>query len=182
MGMQSEDVRILEYFLAVVAAYYARVTPLEINGYFGEDTMNSVKSFQSLFGLPVTGTVDKTTFYEIYNAYEYIIQSIPMTDGYDIMLYPGVILHEGITSEYVEVLQNYLTYIHDTFPNIPAVNNTGYFGPLTKKSVTAFQEEFGLPANGIVGVITWDKIASVYSDLKYGYIKNPAQNPGYIIQ
>jgi peptidoglycan hydrolase-like protein with peptidoglycan-binding domain len=182
LGMQSDNVRIFQYFLAVVAAYYARVTPLAVTGYFDTETENSVKSFQSLWRLPVTGVVDKQTFFDIYNAYEYIIQSIPFTDGNDIILYPGVLLHEGITSDYVKVLQNYLTYIHNTYPEIPAVNNTGYFGPLTKTAVSAFQRTFGIKDNGIVGAITWDKIASVYSDLKYGYIKNPAQNPGYIIQ
>ena len=43
----------------------------------------------------------------------------------------------------------------------------------------AFQEQFGLTVSGLVGPITWDAIASLYSDLRYGYNKRPGQYPGY---
>ena len=31
----------------------------------------------------------------------------------------------------------------ESYPDIPAVSDTGYFGPLTKQSVAAFQRQFG---------------------------------------
>ena len=110
------------------------------------------------------------------------MESIPITDGSDVILYQGRVLREGMTGEDVRILQEYLTFINRTFPNIPAVENTGYFGPVTRSSVLAFQRQFGLPANGIVGGATWNEIAGVYSDLKYGFDKRPYQNPGYTIQ
>jgi peptidoglycan hydrolase-like protein with peptidoglycan-binding domain len=79
-------------------------------------------------------------------------------------------------------MQEYLTFINKTYPDIPAVNNTGFFGPLTKQAVIAFQKQFGLNPNGIVGAATWDKIAGIYSDLKFGFNKRPYQNPGYTIK
>ena len=45
----------------------------------------------------------------------------------------------------------------------------------------AFQREFGLPVTGRVGVVTWDRIASLYSDLSTGQNKQPGQNPGVTI-
>ena len=36
--------------------------------------------------------------------------------------------------------------------------------------------------SGIVGAVTWDKIAEVYSDLRFGFDKRPYQNPGYTIK
>lgn len=35
------------------------------NGYYGESTENTVREFQRIFNLPVTGIIDKATFYKI---------------------------------------------------------------------------------------------------------------------
>lgn len=179
-GMQNVAVSVLQYYLAVIGAYYEAVTPVEITGYFGEMTENSVKSFQRVFGLPQTGEIDRATRNDIYRAYQGILESVP-PDYTEVALYPNTVLKEGITSDSVRIIQEYLTLIHDTYPNIPAVNNTGYFGPLTKQSVIEFQKQFGINPTGIVGAVTWDRIAGVYSDLRYGFDKRPYQNPGYTI-
>ncbi len=182
-NMQNEQVRGLQYFLAVIGAYYQSVQPLRITGIYDNQTKISVKSFQKLFGLPQTGVVNERTWDDIYRAYAGIVESIPVEEaGYIPIPYPGTVLQEGMTSEYVRILQEYLTFIHDTIPEIPPVRNTGYFGPLTKASVTAFQRYAGLTQNGAVGVVTWDAISGLYSDLKFGYEKRPYQAPGYIIR
>lgn len=181
IGMDGSEISNLQYYLAVVGAYYQSVQPVDITGYFGEQTEASVKSFQKVFGLPETGIVDRRTWNDLYRAYLGIIESIPLSEGNDIVLYPGIVLKEGMTNEYVRILQNYLSYIHETYPTIPAVNTTGYFGPLTKNSVMAFQRQFGLTPNGLVNANTWNAIANQYSVLKYGYEKQPYQYPGYVI-
>ena len=144
IGMDGSEISNLQYYLAVVGAYYQSVQPVDITGYFGEQTEASVKSFQRVFGLPETGVVDRRTWNDLYRAYLGIIESIPLGEGDDVVLYPGIVLKEGMTNEYIRILQNYLSYIHETYPTIPAVNTTGYFGPLTKNSVMAFQRQFGL--------------------------------------
>lgn len=158
IGMQSDEVRMLQYYLAVIGAYYAAVQPVEITGYFGEMTEKSVKSFQRVFGLPQTGMVDRATRNDLYRAYKGIAESVK-PDYTAVALYPGTVLREGDSSSYVRIIQEYLTFIHDTYPNIPAVNNTGYFGPVTRQSVTEFQRQFGINPTGIVGAVTWDSIA-----------------------
>lgn len=180
IGMQSIEVSMLQYYLAVIGAYYEAVTPVEITGYFGEMTEASVKSFQRVFGLPQTGEVDRATRNDLFRAYQGIVESVPPSYT-DVALYPGTVLREGTTSDSVRIMQEYLSLINKTYPNIPAVSNTGYFGPLTKQSVIAFQRQFGIDPTGFIGAVTWDRIAGVYSDLKYGFDKRPYQNPGYII-
>ncbi len=181
-GSSGEYVRVLQYYLAVIGSYYERVPPVDITGEFGQMTVDSVKAFQSVFGLPQTGVVDETTWNEIYRAYAGIIESVPVpSPENNIALYPNIVLSEGITNEYVRILQQYLSYIHKTYPQVSDVNATGYFGPMTRNSVISFQNQFGLNPSGVVSAVTWDAIASVYSDLKFGYDKNPEQNPGYTI-
>ena len=128
IGMQSIEVSMLQYYLAVIGAYYEAVTPVDITGYFGEMTENSVKSFQRVFGLPQTGEVDRETRNDLYRAYQGIVESVPPTYT-DVALYPGTVLREGVSGESVKIIQEYLTLINKTYPNIPAVSNTGYFGP-----------------------------------------------------
>ena len=180
IGRQSDEVRMLQYYLAVIGAYYEAVQPVEITGYFGEMTEKSVKSFQRVFGLPQTGMVDRATRNDLYRAYRGIAESVK-PDYTAVALYPGTVLREGDSSSSVRIIQEYLTFIHGTYPNIPAVNNTGYFGPITKQAVTEFQRQFGINPTGIVGAVTWDSIAGVYSDLRYGFDKRPYQEPGYTI-
>ena len=182
-NMQNEQVRGLQYFLAVVGAYYESVDRIEITGVYDEQTAASVRSFQRVYGLPVTGIVDEATWNDIYRAYAGIAASIPIEDAEWIpLLYPGFVLQEGMTSDYIRVLQQYLTYIHRTIPAIPEVRDTGYFGPVTKSAVTAFQRYAGLNPTGAVGAVTWDGIAGLYSDLRFGYEKRPYQSPGYTIR
>lgn len=180
IGMQSDEVRMLQYYLAVIGAYYEAVQPVEITGYFGEMTEKSVRSFQRVFGLPQTGEVDRATRNDLYRAYNGIAEAVK-PDYTAVALYPGTVLREGDSGSSVRIIQEYLTLIHQTYPNIPAVNNTGYFGPLTRQSVTELQRQFGINPTGIVGAVTWDSIAGVYSDLKYGFDKRPYQEPGYTI-
>ncbi len=181
-GMQNNSVKVLQYYLAVIGTYYKRIMPVKVTSYFEEQTENSVRSFQRLFGLPSTGVVDQTTWNEIYQAYTGI-SAFYKPDLADIIsLYPGTILREGITNEYVKMLQEYLTYISKVFPEVQTVNNTGYFGPVTKASVMAFQKLQGLNPNGIVDDDTWSKIVSVYSDIRFGSQKQEYQFPGYTIK
>lgn len=183
IGMQSEEVRKLQYFLAVIGAYYEAVQPVDITGYFGKETEATVKSFQQVFGLPQTGIVDRATARDLYRAYFGILESQPEPDAStgNVILFPGVALKEGTSSEAVRLLQTYLSYIHETYPEINDVSATGYFGPVTKSAVMAFQRLYGMPETGVVNSIVWDAISELYSDLRFGMDKRPYQSPGYTI-
>ncbi len=180
IGSEGNVVRNLQYYLTVIGAYYEAVTPVEITGYFGEETEASLKSFQRVFGIPQTGRLDRATKNDLYRAYKGIVEAV-RPEYVSVALYPGTVLREGARGDSVRIIQEYLTYINRSYPNIPSVSNTGYFGPLTKQSVTEFQRQFGINPTGVVGGVTWDSIAGVYSDLRFGFDKRPYQNPGYTI-
>lgn len=181
--MRNEQVRGLQYFLAVVGAYYESVLPIEITGVYDIQTENSVLSFQQVYGLRETGIVDEETWNDLYRAYAGIVESVPREYSEWVpALYPGTVLQEGLSGGDVRILQEYLTYIHETVREIPAVRATGYFGPLTREAVMAFQRYEGLLPNGVVGAVTWDAIAGLYADLRLGYEKRPYQAPGYTIR
>ena len=172
----------LQYYLSYLSDFYDTIPPVEIDGVFGPSTKNAVIAAQNEFGLPPDGIVCEDTWQAIYNAYIGIVRTIPVEyyEGNTIP-FPGVILNIGSESEAVRVLQEYLNYISDFYPEIPPVNPTGYFGERTQEAVLAFQEYFGLLQSGTVGPITWDSIANVYGDLYNSSRLQDGQHPGYDI-
>ena len=73
----------------------------------------------------------------------------------EIVPFPGIVLQEGVTSPYVRILQEYLNYVGQTYPEIGAGRVTGYFGPMTRSAITTFQRLCGLVETGTANVATW---------------------------
>lgn len=181
-GSSGTGVSTIQYFLAVIGAYYDRVQPVAITGFYDQKTKESVQSFQQVFGLEQTGEVNSAVWNDLLRAYLGIVESVPAENPGITALFPGNVLREGQSSEYIKIMQEYLSFISSVYPQIPSVNNTGYFGPVTRSAITEFQKLRGINPSGTVGAETWNEIASVYSDLKYGQQKQPYQYPGYIIK
>lgn len=68
-GSRGDKVRQLQEQLDAIATVYTAVPSLTPDGIYGPATERSVKAFQSIFGLPQTGTVDFTTWYKISHIY-----------------------------------------------------------------------------------------------------------------
>ncbi|MBQ7338393.1 MAG: peptidoglycan-binding protein [Clostridia bacterium] len=181
-GSIGTGVRNLQFFLNYIEPYYNTGITVDVDGVFGESTEQAVRNFQRFMGLPVDGVVGEQTWYTLYNAYRGIVQTIPVryTDGNTIP-FPGVLLRQGSESEDVRVLQQYLNYIAERIPEVPSVSVTGYFGEQTQAAVEAVQALYGLEPNGLVGVITWNTITSLYNDLYQGERLQEGQYPGYEI-
>ncbi len=182
LGDEGENVRNIQYLLAYLAEFYEQIPSVSLDGIYGRETESAVKAFQSLFDLPVTGTVDLVTWDALYRTYIGFIETIPFKyfEG-RIYPYPGVPLRLGSESEVVRLLQEYLNYISEYYPSIPSVTPTGYFGSRTQEAVIAFQRMFGITPSGTVAAATWNEISSVYSDLYNGARLNDGQFPGYNI-
>ena len=177
LGDTGDNVRVMQYYLAVIAAYYDTIPEIAVNGTFDKATEAAVRAFQRQFGLTEDGLVGRQTWQAMEDAYESIRTSTDLIDG-GIVLFPGRVLQAGFQGEDVATIQEYLAYIATVYPAIPAPAVTGVYGLETVQAVEAFQQEFGLDVNGIVGVTTWDAIASLYSDLRAGNAQRIGQFPG----
>ena len=180
-GDSGDEVRVVQYYLAVVADFYETIPPVNITGTFDEQTREAVVAFQRTYGLDPDGVVGRQTWQDLYRAYRGIVDTMNIPES-RVAIYPGTVFRLGSQGEYVELLQTYLSLIAQTYPEIPDVPVTGVFGTQTQNSVIAFQNLYGLEPNGIVGPITWTAIAVLYEDLLQGADKQPGQDPGYTIQ
>lgn len=68
-GSQGENVSTIQRQLNAISKNYPAIERLAVDGIYGTKTTNSVKKFQEIFGLPQTGIVDYSTWYEISKIY-----------------------------------------------------------------------------------------------------------------
>ncbi len=68
-GSSGDKVRQMQEELNVIAGAYPALPKIAADGIYGPATENAVREFQSVFGLPVTGTVDYRTWYKISEIY-----------------------------------------------------------------------------------------------------------------
>ena len=68
-GSSGNKVRQMQEELNVIAGAYPAIPKITVDGIYGPATAAAVKKFQSVFGLPATGTVDYRTWYNISEIY-----------------------------------------------------------------------------------------------------------------
>ena len=76
--------------------------------------------------------------------------------------YPGTSLTIGSTGDAVRTIQSQLNAIAKAFPLVPKVAVDGTYNQATADSVKVFQQNFNLPATGVVDYATWYRISDVY--------------------
>ena len=180
-GDSGDGVLTIQYYLSYIALFIPSVIEAAMDGSFGPSTTNAVKSFQRTYGLPENGIVDRETWDRMENVYYSLVNEIDYEFyGGRILPFPGRVLREGVEGNDVRVLQEYLNFISESYPEIPRVNVDGVFGPATSRQVSAFKTLFDLPGNPErVNAPIWNAIASIYDDLYNGGSIREGQYPGY---
>ena len=178
IGSRGDSVRVLQYFLSYISAFNDFIPAVNIDGEYGNATLEAVKAFQRFKGLADTGVVNEETWNQIYYEYRNLLEASPGNQGQIVAQpYPGIELRQGMSGESIRLIQEYLSFIALYFRAINTVATTGYFGPGTAAAVRRFQSEFGLSPTGVVDEATWNRIALIYSDLQTAQNRAPQQAP-----
>ena len=69
IGSSGEKVRQLQMQLNRIAQNYPAIPTITVDGIYGEQTANSIRTFQKIFNLPQTGITDYATWYEVSEIY-----------------------------------------------------------------------------------------------------------------
>ncbi len=191
LGNRGNNVQIIQIELNRIADNYPAIPKISNpNGTFGIETENAVKKFQEVFALPVTGVVDKSTWYKIKRYYTGV-KGLSDLASEGITLEEATVpfttqLAEGNSGVDVKTLQYYLSIIAYFNSDLQPVPLDGVFGAGTVDAVRRFQAFYGLPVTGIVNTETWNTIDKIYSEtvaaLPPGYEGNNAKlYPGYFL-
>lgn len=69
LGSSGNAVRTIQSQLNGISDNYPLINKLAVDGVYGQNTADAVKTFQNIFGMPETGVVDYSTWYEISKVY-----------------------------------------------------------------------------------------------------------------
>ena len=177
-GESGTEVFELQYLLALVSEFNNEIPPLSVDGDFGTGTRASLEAFQRVYGLDVTGVTNIATWDRLYREYVGILSTLP--ESYfasSTVPYSGTVLRLGSQGDDVLLLQRYLNFISNTYPQIPRLSEDGVFGAQTQAAVTIYKSIFGLNPTPIVGADAWTSITSTYRDLYDGSLASQGQNP-----
>lgn len=173
-GSVGNEVRILQTELNRIAQNYPAIPKIyPANGIFGERTTEAVMEFQRVFGLPVSGIVDKSTWYRIkfiFTAVKGLAELVGegLTAEEIAQPWGGGQLKKGDYGQKIRALQYFLNVIAYFNPEIPSVTANGVFDDETEQAVRAFEKFYGLNPDGIVDFKTWTLITEIYTNIVKG--------------
>lgn len=168
-GDYGQRVRIVQYFLNVIAYFNPEIPSVYSDGVFNSEMDAQVRAFERFYGLNPDGIVDFRTWQLINEIYRNIRDNLP--EGYagsTAALYPGYNLTPGMRNDDVREFQTYLRVIGQNIASIPIIEVTGYYGPETERAVMTFQRLYGIDPTGSVGALTWDTVAKEYNYIRFG--------------
>jgi uncharacterized YkwD family protein len=171
-GSRGDQVRQIQQCLNNISNSYPQIGRLAEDGAFGNATRNAVVAFQRAFGLTADGIAGPAT----WNG---IMQECQASGGGGAgPAYPGWLISMGATGDAVRQMQRYLNILANTYPSIPRLSEDGIFGNATRNAVAAFQQQFGLSADGIIGPNTWNAIVQAVNSGSGGPGQGPGSGPG----
>ena len=170
VGNAGNDVKVFQQELNRIARNYPAIPKIDITiGIFDNQTREAVEKFQQIFNLPVTGVVDKSTWYKIKDIYNGVkrlgelisegLTSDEVTTQYANELSSGMSGYDILSAQYY---LNVIAYFNSNL-NIFPLN--GVFDADTLNAVNAFQKEYGITQTGTINRETWDKMISVYNNI-----------------
>jgi len=138
-------------------------------GIYDQETENAVKKFQEIFSLPITGVVDKATWYKIKYVYTSVkkladLYSEGLTKDDVTFLYADELKYgdSGIEVEYIHYFLDALAFLDKDIPRLPT--NSIYTGN-TQTMVKAFQDKYNLDVTGIFTYNDWLVLKQAYKNI-----------------
>ena len=138
-------------------------------GIYDEETASAVRKFQEIFNLPVTGIVDKGTWYKIKYVYNSVkkladIYSEGLSEKEVTFLYADELKYgdTGIEVEYIHYFLDALAFLD---PDIPRLPTNSIYTNNTQTMVKAFQSKYKLPVTGKFTYSDWTVLKNAYRNI-----------------
>ena len=156
-GAVGAVVKSMQKKLAALSKVYSGIQTISADGVFGAGTSAALRRFQPQFGLTADALLGKNTFASLARVTKAAAAGNPT---HVVTRYPGYVLQQGSSGDWVRFLQSYL---NSAGGSVPKVTVDGRFGPATKSAVMSFQAQQGLTVDGKVGTATWPSVVQVFN-------------------
>ena len=170
LGMAGNPVLLIQRDLKRIRQNYPAISNISTDlGIFDVETENAVKKFQEIFNLPVTGVVDKGTWYKIKYVYTSVkklsdLYSEGLSEDEVTFLYTDELKYgdTGIEVEYVHYFLDAIAFLDKDIPRLPT---NSIYNNNTITMVKAFQKKYNLPETGIFTYGDWLVLKNAYDNI-----------------
>ena len=150
-------------------------------GIYDQSTVDAVKKFQQIFSIPITGVVDKATWYKI----KYVYNSVKkLGDLYSEGLTPDEVtflyedeLNYGDTGLDVQYIHYYLDAIAFLDKDIPRLQTNAIYNNNTITMVKAFQAKYKLQVTGVFTYNDFKVLKEAYNNILKSF---PSEYKDYV--
>ena len=155
-------VRRLQEMLRTLSHVHREIPFLLPNGTFGEGTLEGVMVFQRIMGLPVTGTVDQTTWDAITEEYDQVNHRLSAPRAANLFPHNPAVIQPGQTSPLLYPIQGMFLALSDVFAPVQAVQPSGTLDCGTADNLRWLQRCGHQEETGALDRGTWELLSRVY--------------------
>ena len=153
----------LQRYLREIAIKDTRVPILAIDGFYLDDTANSVSKFQTINNLEPTGETDETTWNSVFNRYLEIKRRDAPPVPLNIFKNPDTTLYIGAQGYTIYFIQTILKILSQRFYNLGDLEITGVYDAQTELAIRKVREVTGVTEDEKIDKNTFDALAILFN-------------------
>ena len=176
LGYAGNPVLAIQRDLRRIRKNYPAIPDITSNlGIYDSETEAAIKKFQEIFNLPITGIVNKATWYKIKYVYNSVLKLADLySEGLkenDVTFRYADELKYGDTGIEVEYIHYFLDALAFLDPDIPRLPTNSIYTNNTESIVKAFQQKYKLPVTGIFTYRDWTVLKNAYKTILKSFPK-----------
>lgn len=148
IGDKGEKVKKLQEMLNDVVEFYPSINYLDVDSVYGKEVFNSVKRFQELMGIYDTGVVDSITWNKLQLTHSKK-SAMKSNNKIEEKRCEEESKEKTLSENEIKEIQENINKASVYYNGIPKVKIDGIYGEETKRSITIFNNMFGIKENEI---------------------------------
>lgn len=157
-----KTVQNIQRMLRTLSYVHRNIPRLTPNGCFDQRTADAVMVFQRNAGLPVTGTVDQTTWNSLIEEYFRVARQLAPPRSVSLFSASTQPIHPGESSPILYPIQGMFCALAGVLDEVQAVPPSGVLDAQTAANLRWLQRSGGLEETGILDRNTWDLLCRLY--------------------
>lgn len=151
----------IQLYLRDISESYPDIPRVIPSGIYDSHTQKAVMEFQKKFNLPITGTVDFTTWNAIVKEYRSCIHCTKSPSS--VTCFPSKMQEykKGDKGNMIIILQTILKSYKKYYKNYNDIELTGEFDDQTEEAIKNFQKLSGIPVTGVLDRKTWNTLNTI---------------------